>query len=166
MADITRNFAIERLGDIISFFQCADHIPNIKEENKIKPETYAALKFAISDMKRVKELEATEDKCNEILSNLSENINTTMKDFFAKFEELEAENENLKRLIANQKEPVKRIYIPENATNGDMLKAMFPNLDASVSGDGDVIDVYNLGRYCQTFDMDWWNAPYKVDKEN
>ena len=53
------------------------------------------------------------------------------------------------------------IKIPDNATNGDMTKAVFPNIDASVSGEGDVIDVYELGIYCQTFDLDWWKAPYE-----
>jgi hypothetical protein len=61
--------------------------------------------------------------------------------------------------------------IPEGATNGDMIKALFPDIDidASVSGCDDcddVVDVYNLGIYCQTFDTEWWNAPYKKgDKE-
>lgn len=58
--------------------------------------------FAISDMKRVAELEKTEEKCNAILSNLSENIDATMKDFFAKFEELEAENKRLTDLLYEQ----------------------------------------------------------------
>ena len=49
-------------------------------------------------------------------------------------------------------------------TNGDVLKALFPNIDTSVSGEGDVIDVYNLGVYCQTFDTEWWNAEYEGDK--
>jgi hypothetical protein len=53
------------------------------------------------------------------------------------------------------------IIIPKGATNGDMIKAVFPNIDASVSGEGDVIDVYELGIYCQTFDSDWWKAPYE-----
>ena len=54
----------------------------------------------------------------------------------------------------------KAIIIPKGATNGDMIEAMFPNIDASVSDDGDIIDVYNLGIYCQTFDSEWWYAPY------
>lgn len=53
----------------------------------------------------------------------------------------------------------------QKITNGDMIKAIFPNIEASVSGDGDVIDVYNLGIYCQTFDTEWWNAPYKAESE-
>lgn len=46
-------------------------------------------------------------------------------------------------------------------TNGEKLKEIFPNIDTSIVGDGDVIDVYNLGMYCQTFDVEWWNAEYK-----
>lgn len=41
--------------------------------------------------------------------------------------------------------------LPENPTNGDMIKAMFPNIDTSFSN---IIDL-NL----------WWNAPYKGGKE-
>jgi hypothetical protein len=58
------------------------------------------------------------------------------------------------------------VEIKGNLTNGDMIKTIFPNIDASVSGDGDVIDVYNLGIYCQTFDTEWWNAPYRVESED
>ena len=49
-------------------------------------------------------------------------------------------------------------------TNGEKLKETFPNLDTSIVGDGDVIDVYNLGTYCQTFDVEWWNAEYEEIK--
>lgn len=58
------------------------------------------------------------------------------------------------------------VNIPKNASNGDVIKLFFPDIDASITGDGDVIDVYNLGIYCQTFDLEWWNAPYKADKES
>lgn len=61
--------------------------------------------------------------------------------------------------------PERAIPIPEGATNGNMIKTIFPSIDASVSGDGDVVDVYNLGIYCQTFDTEWWNAPYRVESE-
>ena len=46
-------------------------------------------------------------------------------------------------------------------TNGEKIKEIFPNIDTSIVGDYDVIDVYNLGMYCQTFDVDWWNAEYQ-----
>ena len=71
--------------------------------------------------------------------------------------------------MVNEAPTVKAIPIPDGATNGDMIKVIFPSIDASVSGDGDVIDVYNLGIYCQTFDTEFWNAPYKrtvIEDEN
>lgn len=37
------------------------------------------------------------------------------------------------------------ILIPDGATNGDMIKAIFPN-------------------GTNIFDIDWWNAPYKEDR--
>lgn len=42
---------------------------------------------------------------------------------------------------------VPAIPIPENATNGDMIKALFPNLGI------------NSPLKCN--DTNWWNAPYK-----
>lgn len=55
------------------------------------------------------------------------------------------------------------IPIPKYATNGDMIKAMFPNLiyhegmNKERIFDRDLIvgDVFN----------DWWNAPYKIESE-
>lgn len=38
--------------------------------------------------------------------------------------------------------------LPDNATNGDVVKALFPNIDKNFSN---VIDIKL-----------WWNAPYKV----
>lgn len=45
--------------------------------------------------------------------------------------------------------------IPDNATNGDVIKAMFPNIKVNVSG-----GVVRSDRYTQ-FDLSWWNAPYQ-----
>lgn len=54
---------------------------------------------------------------------------------------------------------VQAIPIPDNATNGDMIKAMFPNeLLTSITSTlwwGD-----NM-----SFNKDWWNAPYKRGTE-
>jgi antitoxin component of RelBE/YafQ-DinJ toxin-antitoxin module len=47
------------------------------------------------------------------------------------------------------------LTIPENATNGDMIKAMFPNL---VNSNMDLVDAFNNAKK-------WWNAPYKAEKE-
>ena len=43
------------------------------------------------------------------------------------------------------------IFIHKNATNGDVIQILFPNIDKSFSN---IIDL-NL----------WWNAPYKAESE-
>ena len=45
--------------------------------------------------------------------------------------------------------------IPDNATNGDMIKALYPNERI-----GHCEDCTDLGDIA-TFDDDWWNAPYQ-----
>jgi hypothetical protein len=54
--------------------------------------------------------------------------------------------------------------IPDNATNGDVIKAIFPNteVDDYDYGKDPVIDVYGIDNteYI-TLRKDWWNAPYK-----
>jgi hypothetical protein len=54
--------------------------------------------------------------------------------------------------------------IPDNATNGDVIKAIFPNteVDDYDYGKDPVIDVYGIDdtEYI-TLRKDWWNAPYK-----
>ena len=50
---------------------------------------------------------------------------------------------------------VNAIVIPDNATNGDVIKALFPNEELFEQG-------YASTYYgCMRFDTDWWNAPYK-----
>ena len=46
--------------------------------------------------------------------------------------------------------------IPDNATNGDMIKAIFPTADISLNDScfEGVVNKYG-------FDMKWWNAPYQ-----
>ena len=44
------------------------------------------------------------------------------------------------------------IYIPKGATNGDIVKAVFPNIDTNFSN---VIDLKM-----------WWNAKYKTERNN
>lgn len=52
------------------------------------------------------------------------------------------------------------MLIPDNATNGDMIKALFPN--DKVIEDA-FIEVMHYGNYKQIL-SDWWNAPYKAGK--
>ena len=51
---------------------------------------------------------------------------------------------------------VKAIPIPDNATNGDMIKAMFPNVPVKIFEDMNTVIFGNA-----QFDLEWWNAPYK-----
>ena len=59
--------------------------------------------------------------------------------------------------------------IPENATNGDMIKAMFPHKGIHFGFNDEYGKVWILSSYSSkkvcTFDLDWWNAPYKGVEE-
>lgn len=59
--------------------------------------------------------------------------------------------------------------IPKGVTNGDMIKAMFPNakIERGLYGiDGMSLICLNLGTRHDVHEMsfveDWWNAPYKM----
>lgn len=64
----------------------------------------------------------------------------------------------------------KGIPIDDNATNGDMIKAMFPKaiksnyIESSIDFE-DYVEIY-LGDYLMRVSYDWWNAPYKADNKN
>lgn len=53
--------------------------------------------------------------------------------------------------------------IPDGMTNGDVIKALFPNID--IEQIEDIIDVYGMSKCRVTYDTDWWNAPYKENRE-
>ena len=55
------------------------------------------------------------------------------------------------------------IIIPDGATNGDMIMAMFPNAKANVFVKE--VGVKGLDTY-STFTKKWWNAPYNPPKQN
>jgi hypothetical protein len=54
------------------------------------------------------------------------------------------------------------ILIPDGATNGDMIMAMFPNAKANVFAKE--VGVKGLDAY-STFTKKWWNSPYEGGKE-
>lgn len=65
---------------------------------------------------------------------------------------------------------VPAIIIPKNATNGDMIKAMFPNAKINeIKGTFDKKTLLGyrtwLGGRSQDFLSDWWNEPYKKEVE-
>lgn len=62
------------------------------------------------------------------------------------------------------------IIVPKNATNGDMIKAMFPNAEIKEiigSFDKDKLLGYRtwLGGRSQDYLLDWWNAPYNAEND-
>lgn len=60
---------------------------------------------------------------------------------------------------------VQVVPIPDNATNGDVIKAMFPDttIYEETRGYGYMYsDVVRCAEnYMLTYDKEWWNAPYK-----
>ncbi len=52
----------------------------------------------------------------------------------------------------------------QKITNGDVIKAMFPNIE--IEQIEDIIDVYGMSKCRVTYDTDWWNALYKAESEN
>ena len=51
------------------------------------------------------------------------------------------------------------IEIPNGATNGDMIKTMFPYIE--IEGIGGEIKCIATKNGTSYFALDWWNAPYK-----
>lgn len=53
--------------------------------------------------------------------------------------------------------------IPDNATNGDVIKAIFDVTEEHFYDGDRMVDVYGLDRTDDpsTFYADWWNAPYQ-----
>ena len=58
---------------------------------------------------------------------------------------------------------VDAIEIPKNATNGDMIKSMFPNGTESIGRKKIYYSFYPNGD--MEFNITWWNAPFKKDGE-
>ena len=52
------------------------------------------------------------------------------------------------------------IPIPDNATNGDVIKTMFPNI--SIYEHGSTYSVNNE----YNFNSTWWKAPYRAESED
>jgi len=66
---------------------------------------------------------------------------------------------------AINKRKVSAIKIPQNATNGDAIKAIFPNIKIEEI-DNDFLVVRNWDIQGTPFFKVWWNAPYKAESED
>ena len=54
--------------------------------------------------------------------------------------------------------------IPDNATNGDMIKTVFPHYDIEIDEHKGYIRIFYEDFYT-TYPLHWWNAPYKKGEE-
>lgn len=57
------------------------------------------------------------------------------------------------------------IPVPKNATNGDMIKAMFPS-DKNELDISKLHLMYDGLDFIKEFRKDWWNAPYTGGEDN
>jgi len=71
--------------------------------------------------------------------------------------------------LVHEADTVNAIVIPKNATNGDVIKALFPNIKIN---DIDCLKMIYTGidhKNMIGFNLDatkeWWNAPYKAESE-
>lgn len=60
---------------------------------------------------------------------------------------------------------VQAIPIPEGATNGDMIKAMFHNIKSRLDEKTGIILVKWTDGTTKTFKASWWFAPYTKEVE-
>ena len=59
--------------------------------------------------------------------------------------------------------------LPDNPTNGDMIKALFPNIKWFINEDDEIFtDHKTLNSNRVALTRDWWNAPYErsTDADN
>jgi len=59
----------------------------------------------------------------------------------------------------------KGIVFPKNATNGDIIKALFPDSELHKESDYAYLTI-SKGVYLEDRDGTWWNAPYKAGDRN
>ena len=67
-------------------------------------------------------------------------------------------------MLRDWQKPANAIAIPEHATNGDVIKALFPNCIKDSNFCDAVIT--HLNGEPQYWRKDWWNAPYKSKSED
>ncbi len=65
--------------------------------------------------------------------------------------------------VLDMQPTLKVIPVPDSATNGDMMKMMFPKMVIRwVSSARIGVTFVQNQKYITEFDMKWWNAPFKV----
>lgn len=77
--------------------------------------------------------------------------------------------EDILKIIENQP-TVKSIIIPDNATNGDAIKAIFPDAQIDYHEKSDLVDEYVTVFLkdcdtCQDYSYDWWSEIYNKQQD-
>ena len=67
--------------------------------------------------------------------------------------------------IITEAPTVDAIPLLDNATNGDVIKALFSNIESIDAPLMKIyVMVYTKDHKCMRFDSDWWNAPYRKEQ--
>lgn len=56
------------------------------------------------------------------------------------------------------------IFIPEGATNGDMIKAMFPDKELWQTITSICLSTFDHN-HAEIYNSSWWNSPYRKEQE-
>lgn len=87
----------------------------------------------------------------------------------AEMEKRHAEGDEITVGYVKHMTPLDVIPIPKGATNGDIIKAIFPNVRTFESGLEHLSVEVRIGEYPSPLTMnvsgDWWNAPYKIESK-
>lgn len=77
------------------------------------------------------------------------------------YETQQIEDVFMKRTFEANELAIKALeLIPDNATNGDVIKALFPNGNQVAC---EPIIKYGIDNYAYEFSYEWWNAPYRKE---
>ena len=106
----------------------------------------------------------TSDDCvsrEAVLETIEDCNKSGLTGIFCSYNDGERFKEYIKKLP-----PVTPTF-PKGATNGDMIKAMFPKIEIYTDVINEIVDV----EICEDSSelrcsIDWWNAPYKRGNEN
>ena len=62
---------------------------------------------------------------------------------------------------------MKTVSIPDNATNGEAMKAIYPNVDVIAEENENMEIVSYIMKMDDeiVFSAEWWNAPYKTKED-
>jgi hypothetical protein len=80
------------------------------------------------------------------------------KDLLSAYDDVSMEFE-----VLDRQPLVSAIPIPNEATNGDVIKAMFPNIECGKDELGNVFIISSAQLGYIALRESWWNAPYKRD---